>query len=289
MRYLLISALLLSNVINAQKIEKVEIDKFTNTKKVSTKYLDIEKGLFKFMSIGFLTDDITVAIYFYGSYGKAFNEIGPRSPVVFLFEDKSTLQIFPPYHQATHSSEGVYDERAYFRYHYNFSYENLKLLAAKKVISFRSGFTPDLNFTDKVSENLKTLAQLVLNEMPVPSPGAGNENTNVPKVVAPVSSQTSNNAPKDLLKKWHIKLQKEDKDGKTIEYEMTKEFLPNNEVEVNTGKNIIRGKYEIANGGKYIITTLPGQSADVSEIVTMDSNTLVIKGSNGKLYVYTSK
>lgn len=289
MKYFFLTALLFSNVVYAQKIDKIEIDKFTKTKKVTTKPLDIEKGLFKFMSITFLTDDTTIKIHFYGSYGKAFRDIGPKSPVVFLFDDNSTTRIYPPYHQATHTSEGVYDERAYFSFNYSFSYENLKLLASKKVISFRSEFTPDINYNDKVSENLKVLAQLVLDEMPIPVPGTTSEKTNSPKVITPNTPSGATNATTDLLRKWHIKLQRQDKDGNTVEYEMTKEFLPNNEVEINTGKNIIKGKYEIANGGKYIITNIPGQPTDISEIISLEAKTLIIKGSNGKLYIYTSE
>lgn len=128
-------------------------------------------------------------------------------------------------------------------------------------------------------ETIKNKDVAIINEQqPAPKP-----------MVKQNTAATPTNAPADLLKKWHIKLQKQDKEGKTVDYEMTKEFFSNNEVEINTGKNIVKGKYDVANGGKYIITNLEGQVADISEIVSLDPKTLIIKGSNGKLYIYTSE
>ncbi len=148
--------------IQAQKIKKVEIDKFTGHKRILTEHIRVEATLTKVMNMYLRTVDTTVFISFYGTVG--IGVIGTMDGTTFLFPNKSTLTVYPT---GIQSYDG-YGSNQYYDQQYLITKDQLEMLAANNPVSVRRIYNSnyvDVDIKSKFSPKISELAAMVLNEM----------------------------------------------------------------------------------------------------------------------------
>lgn len=103
------------------------------------------------------------------------------------------------------------------------------------------------------------------------------------------------NAPVKLLnKKWRVKDEIDDprKKGAKMQFENIIEYKANGEMvteSIMDGKtHTFKGTYELANDGKYIVAYIKGGEPQTSEIVSIQDKVLILKGVDGKVYVFNA-
>ena len=143
-----------------QKIDKVEIDKFTGQKRILTKKIILYEVFTKGLYIYIRTVDSTVFIRFYGNVGVGV--VGPLDATTFLFSDKTTSDVLPTSLQSYDTDPQGFSQQYYF------SKSQLQLLAEKNIISVRRTYNDtyiDIDVKEKHANKIKELAKLVLNEL----------------------------------------------------------------------------------------------------------------------------
>ena len=143
-----------SIICYAQKIKENELDKFTGYRRINTSYVRLSLGFFKVMSAKLRTVDTTIFLELKGNIG--LGTIGSKDELIFLFDDKSTLTIFPT---GIQSYEGVGTE-AHYEQEYNINKEQLNSLALKNVVSVRRYFNNNYVDQDIKKTNSQKLVQL---------------------------------------------------------------------------------------------------------------------------------
>lgn len=149
----------------AQKAPSVEIDKFTGEKRIETDYVTIATNFFTIVSLKLRTVDTTVFLTLAGSW--AVGMVGPQDKAMFLFEDKSTMAVYPTSIQSYDIGVGQYSSNSY-RHQYALSQADLQILSTKKPISLRREFNSnyaDIDIKEKNAKKIQNLARLVLLEM----------------------------------------------------------------------------------------------------------------------------
>ena len=79
--------------VQGQKIESVEVDKFTGQKRVNTEYVNIAAGFTNVFKFKLRSVDSTCFLILMGTI--AVGTVGINDPMIFLFEDKTTFKIYP--------------------------------------------------------------------------------------------------------------------------------------------------------------------------------------------------
>ena len=162
---LLILLLFLSIKSTGQKIDEVEIDKFTGKKRINTELITLKGGLSQHVEMKIRTVDSSIFIAFRGTWG--IGTVGISDATIFLFEDKTTLSIFPTSIQSYNIEVCNYCTNWYYQ-QYQTSKADLKILMDKSIISIRRYYSDNYADTDvkeKNAKKVKGLASLVLNEM----------------------------------------------------------------------------------------------------------------------------
>lgn len=167
MKKLVSVLLLLPFLSTAQKIEKSEIDKFTNQKRVLTDRVKLHTGLSNILEIQFRTVDTSIFVKFRGTLGVGV--VGPGDATTFLFEDKTTLDIYPTGIQ-TYNIETCTGCVNWYDQQYYASIEILRIFATKTVTAIRRSYNShytDIDIKEKNAVKLKKLAQLLLDELKI--------------------------------------------------------------------------------------------------------------------------
>ena len=165
MKKIIIPILLAQSFLSfGQKIKEVEIDKFTGAKRIRTSNEILCAKLIpnRWISTYYRTVDTTFFITFTGNYG--LGVVGPSDPTTFLFEDKSTIKVYPT---GIQSYEGFGDDANYDQQYY-VTKEQIKKLSENKLVALRREYNSnyvDIDIKEKFAKRFAGLSKVLLDEM----------------------------------------------------------------------------------------------------------------------------
>ena len=164
MKTILILLLLVCNISMGQQV-KTEIDKFTGKKRVATEYVNVAVKFTGGIRMRLRTVDTSAFIIFSGSW--AVGVVGMNDATTFLFDDKSTLKVYPTSVQSYDIGIGQYAQDSYEQ-QYFIRQGDLKVLSEKAVVSVRREYGrnyADIDVKEKNANKIKGLVSLVLKEL----------------------------------------------------------------------------------------------------------------------------
>ena len=148
-----------------QKIEVKEVDKFTNKQRIETDYVNVRINFTNTLQMKIRTVDTSAFIIFFGTW--AVGVVGTNDAFTFLFEDKSTLNIYPTSIQSYNIAVGTYGSDNYTQ-QYRISKEDITTLSSKLVVSVRRSLGDtysDQDVKEKNAKKIRELAHLVSTEL----------------------------------------------------------------------------------------------------------------------------
>ena len=151
--------------VQGQKIESVEVDKFTGQKRVNTEYVNIAAGFTNVFKFKLRSVDSTCFLILMGTI--AVGTVGINDPMIFLFEDKTTFKIYPTSVQSYNIGVGQYESNHYY-HQYSISIPQLEELSVKKLISVRRYYNDvysDIDVKEKNKDKIKSLSTLFLKQL----------------------------------------------------------------------------------------------------------------------------
>lgn len=161
--------ILISNYSSGQKIEKIEVDKFTNEKKILTDNVTIygsAMALYPNVIKCYYRSVDTSAFIIFDGLNTAAGVIGEHDQVIFLLADKSTVYITSTGLQ----SYEIVGSSSVYRYHhqYSISQNSLQKLSSQPITSIRFYYDSkyhDVDIKEKRSKEFQKLSQLFYNEL----------------------------------------------------------------------------------------------------------------------------
>lgn len=163
MRLFFISLLLLPLFSIGQKIKEVEIDKFTQERRVKTSEQFVKEGMFDRVGFWYRSVGKTYFINQEAS-GWGVGVVGDGEKLIFLLDDNQTISVL---------STGIQDYTInkygnYYSHQYSISKDDIEKLANHNLKSIRKytvkGYS-DLDVKDKRQDELKNLSGVFLAEL----------------------------------------------------------------------------------------------------------------------------
>lgn len=153
----------------SQKIVLAEIDKFTNSKRVETDDVIFYGGSmdWKKLTMKFRSVDTSYFLTLSG-LNTLYGTIGTKDGLIFLFNDKSNITIYPTSVQTYNINPSQYGSSYTYSNQYYISKNEIEQLAAKKTIAVRRYFNEnygDVDIKEKKSVKINELATVFLNEI----------------------------------------------------------------------------------------------------------------------------
>ena len=162
MKKLLLLLLILAGVnAYSQKIKEDAVDKFTKKRVIETSIVPIRPTLSSPLSASIRSNGSSVFLTLWGSNSGA-TVIGTDDPAVFLFENDSTMKLFPTHIQSYEISSVSGNS---FKHQYFVNIEELSRLKSNKVKSIRkygTEYYTDFDIPGKNQGKLSELADLFL-------------------------------------------------------------------------------------------------------------------------------
>lgn len=153
-----------------EKIKVSEIDKFTGQKRVETEAVCIYGGgVFdgKSLSVSFRGVDSTCFLNLI-SLNTLYGVVGINDALIFLFEDKSVMKIYPTSIQDYKISTSQYGSSYRYDNQYHISIDQIQILKTKKIVSIRRYFNSnygDIDIKGSKAPNLNEISKIFLDEV----------------------------------------------------------------------------------------------------------------------------
>lgn len=151
--------------VYSQAIKSIEIDKFTGKKRIHTEQVLLKSGFSQVCNISFRSVDTLIFLNLSGTWGVGV--VGENDPLTLLFDDSTTIKVYPTSIQSYDVGYGKYEQNSY-SHQYFVTVSDMKVISVKPIVSARrvfSSYYTDADVKPKNAKKIMSMAGLLLNEI----------------------------------------------------------------------------------------------------------------------------